>query len=41
VCVGWALAGPAGCKPVVLTDLGGSTPSRRTLNMALDNLEGK
>ncbi len=29
-CVGWALAGPAGCKPVVRMDLGGSTPSRRT-----------
>ena len=33
-CVGWALAGPAGCNPVVPRDLGGSTPSRRTLNMA-------
>ena len=30
ICVGWALAGPAGCKPVVRMDLGGSTPSRRT-----------
>ena len=29
-CVGWALAGPAGCNPVVLMDPGGSTPSRRT-----------
>ena len=29
-CVGWALAGLAGCKPVVRLDLGGSTPSRRT-----------
>ncbi len=29
-CVGWALAGPAGRNPDVLTDLGGSTPSRRT-----------
>ena len=32
ICVGWALAGPAGCKPVVRMDLGGSTPSRRTQN---------
>ena len=31
-CVGWALAGPAGCKPVVREDPGGSTPSRRTKN---------
>jgi hypothetical protein len=29
-CVGWALAGLAGCKPAVRTDPGGSTPSRRT-----------
>ena len=29
-CVGWALAGPAGCKPAVRKDPGGSTPSRRT-----------
>ena len=28
--VGWASAGPTGCKPVVQTDPGGSTPSRRT-----------
>jgi hypothetical protein len=33
-CVGWALAGPAGCKPVVQMDPGGSTPSRRTDNTA-------
>ena len=33
-CVGWALAGPAGCNPVVRMDPGGSTPSRRTDNMA-------
>ena len=30
-CVGWALASPAGCKPVVPRDSGGSIPSRRTL----------
>lgn len=29
-CVGWALAGPAGCKPAVRKGSGGSTPSRRT-----------
>ena len=28
--VGWALAGPAGCKPAVRKGSGGSTPSRRT-----------